>query len=202
LSQTFSLQPQPQTKPDEFEFLLNGIPQSILYKGWCHTHDGGCRLRVEAPDAFNVMHTLDIMSNGLLRVVKEDYSELGSINPAEAFTVRFWIYSIDGEPPPEHVSFSAQWGLLHKAKKRTPRWESLVLEPRPIWFPWLGKQVDAKDASDTLKPQATVGWTGPRTPLISSFQTKQGSSMALKAALILVGFLAGTAASGRFRRRH
>ncbi|KIW69574.1 hypothetical protein PV04_05444 [Phialophora macrospora] len=197
----FSLEPQPQTKPDEFEFELNGIPQSIMYKGWCHTRDGGCRLRVEAPDAFNVMHTIDIMSNGHRTVVEEDYSELGSISASEEFTVRFWIYSIDGKPPPQHVSFTGRWDLLHKAKKRTPRWQSLVLEPTAIWFPWTGERVDAKDASDTLKPQARVGWTGPRTPLISSFQTMQGSSLALKALLILVGYLAGSATSSRFRRR-
>jgi hypothetical protein len=142
------------------------------------------------------------MLNGHHKVVEEVYSELGSINPSETFTVRFWMYSIDGKPPSEHVSFSGQWDLLYKVNKRIPRWQSLVLEPTPIRFPWLGERFDIKEASDTLKPLAAVGWTGPRIPPIAtSFQTKQCSSMTSNALLILIAFLAGTAISGCFRCR-
>jgi hypothetical protein len=145
------------------------------------------------------MHTIDFIYNGHRKVVYEEYSELGSISPSETFSVRFWIDLIDGKPPSEHVSFSGQWDLLNKVNKRIPRWQSLVLEPTPIWFPWLGQRFDIKTASDTLKPLSTLGWTGLRLPPI--FQTKQCSSMTLKAILMLVAFLAGAATSGRFRRR-
>lgn len=155
---------------------------------------------VEAPDEFDVMHTVDFVHNGNQKVIEEEDSQRGSISPLKKFTVRFWISLIDGEPPSERVSFSGQWDLLHKVDQR-PQWQSLVLEPTPIWFPWLGDRFDVKGASDTLKDLATVGWAGPRSPLVSTFQTMQCSSMTLKAVLILVGFLIGRATAGRFRSR-
>ena len=112
------------------------------------------------------------MLNGHHKVTEEDYSELGSIPASEKFTVGFWMYSIDGKPPSEHVSFSGQWDLLHKINKRIPRLCSLVLEPTPRI-----------------------------SPIATSFQTKQCSSMIFNALLILVAFLAGTVTSGHFRRR-
>ena len=141
------------------------------------------------------------MLNGHRTVVEEDYSELGAINPSETFTVSFWIYSIDGKPPSEHVSLIGQWDLLYKVDKRIPRWQSLVLEPTPIRFPRHGERFDMKEASDTLKPMAAVPRTGPRIPPIAtSFQTKQSSSMTLNALLILVVFLAVAVTSRCFRR--
>lgn len=159
-------------------------------------YEGGNRLRVEAPDGFDVMHTIDFTLNAHHKVVKEEYSELGSIGASETFTVSFSISLIDGKPPSERVSFSGQWDLLHKVNKGIPQWQSLVLEPTPIWFPIL------TEASDTLKPLATAGWTGPRIPLISTLRTAQCSRMTLNALLIFVGFLAGRATSTRFRSRH
>jgi hypothetical protein len=127
------------------------------------------------------MHTIDFVLNGHRKVVEEDYSELGSINHSETFIVRFWIYSIDEKPLSEHVSFSGQWDLLYTVDKRIPRLQILVLEPAPV---------------------AAFGWTGPRIPsIVTSFQTKQSSSKTFIGLLILVAFLAGTATSGRFRRR-
>ena len=112
------------------------------------------------------------------------------------------MYSIDGKPPSERVSFSGQWDLLYKVDERIPRWQSLVLEPTPIRFPGLGERSDIKDASDTLKSLAAVPWAGPRIPPIAaSFETKQSSSMTLNALLLLVIFLAVAATSRCLRRR-
>lgn len=178
------------------------MSQSILYNSRGVTYHRGYRLRVKAPDDFGVMHTIDFVLNGYHKVVEEMYSELGSINPSETLSVRFWMDSIDGQTPSEHVSFSGQWDLLYKVNKKIPRWQSLELEPTPIWFPRSGEQSHIKEASETLKALAAVGWTGPQiTPDAISFQTKQCSSMTLNAFLMLAAFLAGTATSGRYRRR-
>ena len=216
--------------PNEFKLVLNGIPKSINYAGSCASHDGGCRLHIDAPDDFGVPHTTDFLLKAHRQVVHEDYSELGMIYPSDTFTVSFWMYSIDGKPPSEHVSFSGSWDLLYLPDKGIPPWLNLVLEPNPIRFPQHGESFDIKEASDTPKPLAIVGTISSRMrpmatpfptkectpekplavvgsissripPTAGSFQQLQCSSMTLNALLILIVFLAGMATSNCFLRR-
>ena len=128
-------------------------------------------------------------------MVEEEDSELGYISPSATFTVRFQITSIEGKPPSYYdIGFSSQWDLLHKFNKQIPRWQSLALEPASVPFPRHGERIDSKEAANTLEPLLAVGRIG-------CFQTKQCSSMTLNAFLMLAAFLAGTATSGRYRRR-
>ncbi|OAP55718.1 hypothetical protein AYL99_09870 [Fonsecaea erecta] len=211
-SLTFSLQPQPQPQtinPDgDFTFVLNGVPEAIMYKGgYCHTRDGGCRLRVPAPDALGAIHTVDFMLSSRRQVVRGEDSELGYISPSDTFTVHFWIIALDGmsrQPPlvAEQVAFSAQWDLLYRVDGgRIPRWESLAMDPTPIRFPWpwpaKGGRLGRPNLPATGGGGGGGGRTGPRVPLTSPLL---GPNMASQGVLVVVGFVMGVATSSYLRR--
>ncbi|KIX97473.1 uncharacterized protein Z520_06925 [Fonsecaea multimorphosa CBS 102226] len=189
-SLTFSLQPLPQAGPEEA-----GVAPT--------TADADPR--VQAPDAFGVMHTVDFLLASHRSVVEADYSELGSISPQDHFTVSFWIIAIDGhsqQPPRQHVRFIATWDLLTQVDRRTPRWSSLEISPTQIRFP----DPDIRLPASPIVPFRSKGGrkpglSGSQVPLGSGLRTQQGSSLAVKALLVLAGFLAGIAVPSRPRRR-
>ncbi|KAH0829741.1 hypothetical protein FOPE_10345 [Fonsecaea pedrosoi] len=189
----FSLQPQPQTQRDHFAFVINGKTQSLSDQGWGIVYEGGSRIQVQAPDEFDVTHTLDMLLRARHVVVEGEYSELGSIDAVETFRVDFSIILIDGHPPAEQISFAGEWDVLHRVDtRRIPRWESLVMGPMPIRFPRPKGPLIYVDSDGPRRPLGS----GPRVP------SQYGpNSLTFDAFLMFVGFVAGIAIPRRPRRR-